>query len=119
MATPMWRGVFPAVTTKFTIEGKRNKAEMERCFALQFEDDVDGMIVCGSLGEVFAIDSSDFVRLPLSGAERQRVMTVIEKAFDPARSFQPCRQIKTGTRSVIPSPFRLHSSGASKNEIAS
>ncbi len=47
----MWSGVFPAVTTKFTADGALDHAEMERCFALQVEAGVDGLIVCGSLGE--------------------------------------------------------------------
>lgn len=55
----MWRGVFPAVTTKFTTDGELDKAEMERCFALQFEADVDGMIVCGSLGEAMTLEPDE------------------------------------------------------------
>lgn len=47
----MWQGVFPAVTTKFTADDKLDHAEMERCFGLQIEAGVDGLIVAGSLGE--------------------------------------------------------------------
>lgn len=47
----MWSGVFPAVTTKFTKNDKLDVAEMERCFQLQIDAGVDGIIVCGSLGE--------------------------------------------------------------------
>ncbi|MBE7184608.1 MAG: dihydrodipicolinate synthase family protein [Methylobacterium mesophilicum] len=47
----MWQGVFPAVTTKFTEDGGLDGAENERCFAVQVEAGVDGLIVCGSLGE--------------------------------------------------------------------
>lgn len=47
----MWQGVFPAVTTKFTEDDRLDHKEMERCFGLQFDAGVDGMIVCGSLGE--------------------------------------------------------------------
>jgi 4-hydroxy-tetrahydrodipicolinate synthase len=55
----MWSGVFPAVTTKFTAEGELDKAEMERCFALQIEAGVDGLIVCGSLGEAMTLDPEE------------------------------------------------------------
>ena len=55
----MWKGVFPAVTTKFTEAGDLDKAEMERCFALQIEAGVDGLIVCGSLGEAMTLDPSE------------------------------------------------------------
>lgn len=47
----MWQGVFPAVTTKFTPDDRLDHGEMERCFALQVEAGVDGLIVAGSLGE--------------------------------------------------------------------
>jgi dihydrodipicolinate synthase/N-acetylneuraminate lyase len=47
----MWTGVFPAVTAKFDEAGVLDHAEMERCFALQIEANVDGIIVNGSLGE--------------------------------------------------------------------
>lgn len=44
-------GIMPAVTTKFTPDDTLDFPEMERCFALQFDAGVDGMIVGGSLGE--------------------------------------------------------------------
>lgn len=47
----MWTGVIPAVTTKFTEDGSLDRAENERCFALQMEAGCDGLIVAGSLGE--------------------------------------------------------------------
>lgn len=47
----MWRGVIPAVTTKFTEDDKLDKAEMERCFALLMEAGCHGLIACGTLGE--------------------------------------------------------------------
>ncbi|MGL4489244.1 MAG: dihydrodipicolinate synthase family protein [Rhizobiaceae bacterium] len=47
----MWKGVFPAVTTKFHADETLDLTEMERCFALQIEAGVDGLIVAGSLGE--------------------------------------------------------------------
>ncbi len=55
----MWRGVFPAVTTKFTEDDRLDTAELERCFALQVEAGVDGIIVCGSLGEAMALEPEE------------------------------------------------------------
>lgn len=51
-----WEGVFPAVTTKFTENGDLDFSEMERCFRLQIDAGVDGLIVCGSLGEASTLD---------------------------------------------------------------
>ncbi|PKA39640.1 dihydrodipicolinate synthase family protein [Rhizobium sullae] len=55
----MWRGVFPAVTTKFTENGELDLAEMERCFGLQADAGVDGIIVCGSLGENMTLEPEE------------------------------------------------------------
>jgi dihydrodipicolinate synthase/N-acetylneuraminate lyase len=59
----MWRGVFPAVTTKFTESGDLDFAEMERCFGLQIEADVDGIIVCGSLGENMTLEADEKIEI--------------------------------------------------------
>ncbi|UGQ48802.1 dihydrodipicolinate synthase family protein [Massilia endophytica] len=47
----MWKGVLPAVTTKFQESGELDHDEMMRCFQLQMDAGVDGLIACGSLGE--------------------------------------------------------------------
>jgi 4-hydroxy-tetrahydrodipicolinate synthase len=47
----MWNGVLPAVTTKFQEDGELDHEEMLRCFELQMNAGVDGLIACGSLGE--------------------------------------------------------------------
>lgn len=59
----MWKGIFPAVTTKFNEDGSLDKAEMERCLALQFEAGVDGMIVCGSLGENMTLEADEKIEI--------------------------------------------------------
>lgn len=68
----MWKGVIPAVTTKFTPDGALDHAEMERCFALQIAAGVDGLIVCGSLGE----------GPMLSQAERIEVLKTAQRVAD-------------------------------------
>ena len=55
----LWSGVIPAVTTKFTDNDRLDISEMERCFALQTEAGVDGIIVCGSLGEASTLDPDE------------------------------------------------------------
>jgi 4-hydroxy-tetrahydrodipicolinate synthase len=47
----MWKGVIPAVTTKFHADESLDHKEMERCFGIQIDAGVDGLIVAGSLGE--------------------------------------------------------------------
>jgi 1-pyrroline-4-hydroxy-2-carboxylate deaminase len=59
----MWRGVFPAVTSKFTESGDLDFAEMERCFGLQIDAGVDGIIVCGSLGENMTLEADEKIEI--------------------------------------------------------
>ncbi len=47
----MWKGVIPAVTTKFTPADKLDMNEMARCFSLLMDAGCDGLIAAGSLGE--------------------------------------------------------------------
>jgi dihydrodipicolinate synthase/N-acetylneuraminate lyase len=58
-----WTGVLPAVTTKFTSEDHLDIAEMERCFSLQIEAGVHGLIVCGSLGEASTLDPDEKIEV--------------------------------------------------------
>ena len=54
-----WSGIFPAVTTKFTEDGRLDAREMERCYKLQVDAGIDGIIVCGSLGEASTLDREE------------------------------------------------------------
>lgn len=80
----MWKGVFPAVTTKFTEADEIDTKEVERCFSLQMEAGCDGMIVCGSLGEAMALEPEE--KLELLGiakdvtAGKPVLMTVCESS---------------------------------------
>jgi len=47
----MWKGVIPAVTTKFKEDLSLDHAEMERCFSYQMAAECHGLIACGTLGE--------------------------------------------------------------------
>ncbi|MHC5656079.1 dihydrodipicolinate synthase family protein [Stappia sp. ICDLI1TA098] len=80
----MWRGIFPAVTTKFTEADTLDGVEMERCFALQVDAGVDGLIVCGSLGEAMALEPEEkleILTLAKSVAgKRPVIMTVCESS---------------------------------------
>jgi 1-pyrroline-4-hydroxy-2-carboxylate deaminase len=66
MSEHSWRGVYPALTTKFKPDYRLDIAAMEKHFAWQIESGVDGLIVCGSLGE----------NSVLSGEEKLEVLRV-------------------------------------------
>lgn len=78
----MWQGILPAVTTKFTESGALDFKEMERCFALQIDAGVDGLIACGSLGEGPMMSHDErldvFKAVQQSAAGRPALLTVAE-----------------------------------------
>lgn len=80
----MWKGVFPAVTTKFTANDGLDMAEMERCFGLQIDAGVDGLIIGGSLGEAMALEPEEKLEIlklarKVAGS-RPVLMTVCESS---------------------------------------
>lgn len=75
-----WRGILPAVTTKFDEDGALDAREMERCYRLQIDAGVDGLIVCGSLGEASTLDPDeklDVLRIACSVADGRPVLLTI------------------------------------------
>lgn len=79
----MWAGVFPAVTTKFTVDDRLDHQEMERCFGLQMEAGCDGIIVCGSLGEGPMLshgEKLDILKTARSVAGKRPVLMTINEA---------------------------------------
>jgi 1-pyrroline-4-hydroxy-2-carboxylate deaminase len=57
-----WQGIFPAVTSKFNDDGALDEKEMARCWKLQVDAGVDGLIVCGSLGEASTLDAAEKIQ---------------------------------------------------------
>ncbi len=93
-----WAGVFPAVTTKFTEDDRLDIAEMERCFKLQLDAGVDGLIVCGSLGEASTLEIDEKLEVlrtarRVAGKRRQVLLTVAEGATRRA-----CQLAEEGAR---------------------
>ncbi len=80
MAAAPWRGIYPAVTTKFTEDDRLDVAEMARCYRLQIEAGVDGLIVCGSLGEASTLTADeklDVLSVARSVADQRPVILTI------------------------------------------
>ncbi len=87
-----WRGVFPALTTKFTAEDKLDWKAMEHHLAFQLEAGVHGLIVLGSLGEASTLSTEeklDIVRF-FAAADRQGrplIACIAESSTRQARAF--------------------------------
>jgi dihydrodipicolinate synthase/N-acetylneuraminate lyase len=58
-----WKGVFPAVTTKFTDDNKLDFEAFDRNLTAQLEAGVDGIILGGSLGEASTLTSEEKLAL--------------------------------------------------------
>ena len=65
-----WKGVFPAVTTKMTPEGRIDEAAMQSSLDRLVRNGVSGVIVLPMLGE----------NASLSGAEREKVIRLAREA---------------------------------------
>lgn len=84
----MWNGVYPAVTTKFKDNGGLDHEEMLRCFRLQIDAGVDGLVACGSLGEGPMLSHDERVEVltlcKQAGGGRPALLTVAEAATKDA-----------------------------------
>jgi 4-hydroxy-tetrahydrodipicolinate synthase len=59
----MWKGVFPALTTKFTIQDTLDFKMFEKNLEAQLAAGVDGVILGGSLGEASVLSSDELFDL--------------------------------------------------------
>ncbi len=58
-----WKGVYPAVTTKFTSDDRLDFNLFEKNLNAQLDAGVDGVILGGSLGEASTLDNSEKLEL--------------------------------------------------------
>lgn len=106
----MWTGVFPAVTTKFTVDDTLDHAEMERCFALQIEAGCDGIIVAGSLGEGPMLSHDEKIEVMATArkvAGKKPVLLTVNEAGTREAAAIARRAAKAGADGlmVVPSPI--------------
>ena len=60
---PTWKGVYPAITTKFTAEGNLDIPTFLKNIDFQIESGVAGIIIGGSLGESSTLSASEKLQL--------------------------------------------------------
>jgi 4-hydroxy-tetrahydrodipicolinate synthase len=96
MAQPQWHGVFPAVTTKFTADDRLDSVEMERCFALQVEARVHGLIVCGSLGEASTLTSEEKIEILKIAVQVAKGRLPVLLSVAEGATKQACRLAEAG-----------------------
>jgi 4-hydroxy-tetrahydrodipicolinate synthase len=92
MSKVQWRGVFPALTTKFTAVDALDWEAMEKHLEFQLEAGVHGLIVLGSLGENATLSPEEKLEMVrfFAGAERGGkpvIACIAESSTRAARAF--------------------------------
>ena len=92
MTDLQWRGVFPALTTKFTASDEIDWEAMEKHLAFQLDAGVHGLIILGSLGETSTLSPAEklemvrfFARADLRG--RPLIACIAESSTRDAKEF--------------------------------
>lgn len=106
----MWKGIMPAVTTKFDDHDVLDHGEMKRCFDYQIDAGCDGLIVCGSLGEGSMLTRAERLEVLAtaqdSAAGRPVLMTVCEAATrDACVMAEMAAKAGASGLMVVPSPI--------------
>ncbi len=106
----MWKGVFPAVTSKFDEAGALDHREMRRCFSLMMKAGCDGLIVCGSLGEGSMLSAEEKLAV-LATARDAAAGKPVLLTVNEAGTREACALAEAAARAgadglmVVPSPI--------------
>ena len=92
MTDLQWRGVFPALTTKFTAADEIDWSAMEQHLAFQLDAGVHGLIILGSLGETSTLRYAEKLEMVKFFAQADRrgrplVACIAESSTRDAKEF--------------------------------
>lgn len=111
-----WRGVFPAVTTKFHANEDLDYKEMEKHYAFQIDNGVHGLVTCGSLGEASTLsfeEKLDVARVALNVADRRVPVLVNVSETRTANALRFVEQAsKLGVQGFMVMPSVLYAADA-------
>ncbi|HEY5315352.1 MAG TPA: dihydrodipicolinate synthase family protein [Pirellulales bacterium] len=103
-----WQGVFPALTTQFHADQSLDLEATARHFEIIIESGVDGLVVCGSLGENQALEPAEkrrVVQLAVHAARgRLPVLTGVAESSTAAacRYVADCEQLGVAGCMLMP-----------------
>jgi 1-pyrroline-4-hydroxy-2-carboxylate deaminase len=109
-----WKGVFPALTTKFTASDKLDLPLFEKNLRAQLDAGVDGIILGGSLGEASTLSNEeklDLLRFAVDkvGGKVPVIMNIAEgSTSDAIKSASDARQAGASGLMLLP-PMRYKS----------
>jgi 4-hydroxy-tetrahydrodipicolinate synthase len=114
MADFLWRGVFPALTTKFTAADQIDWAAMEQHLSFQLDAGVHGIIILGSLGENSTLSMDEklemvrfFAQAELRG--RPLIACIAESSTRSAREFAAAAEESGADGFMLLPPMRYPS----------
>jgi len=114
MAKIQWRGVFPALTTKFTANDEIDWGAMEQHLSFQLDAGVHGLIILGSLGETSTlsmVEKLEMVKFFARADRRGRplIACVAESSTRNAREFATAAQDLGADGLMVLPPMRYPS----------
>jgi 4-hydroxy-tetrahydrodipicolinate synthase len=116
MSSIQWRGVFPALTTKFTAADAIDWGAMEKHLEYQLDAGVHGLIILGSLGEnatLSAEEKLEMVRFFARAERRGRplIACVAESSTRDAKAFARAAEQAGAEGLMVLPPMRYASDG--------
>jgi len=116
MSLPRWRGIFPAVTTKFKANEELDHAETEKHYAFQIDAGVHGSVTCGSLGEASTLsfdEKLEVTGVAISVANKRVPVFANVSETRTANAFRFVEQTaKLGVQGFMVMPSLLHTADA-------
>src|SRR5471032_458915 len=94
----IWEGVMPAVTTKFNADFSIDRAWTKKNIEAQIAAGVDGIIVCGSLGEASTLSLDEKLEVLDIGVEAARGRVPVLLTIAENSTLDGCRQAELGVK---------------------
>jgi 4-hydroxy-tetrahydrodipicolinate synthase len=94
----IWEGVLPAVTTKFNADFSIDRAWTGKNIEAQIDAGVDGIIVCGSLGEASTLSLDEKLQVLDIAVEASRGRVPVLLTIAENSTLDACRQAEAGSR---------------------
>lgn len=93
-----WKGVMPAVTTKFHEDFSIDRASTKKGIEAQIHAGVDGIIVCGSLGEASTLSLDEKLEVLDVALEAARGRVPVLLTIAENGTLDGCRQVERAAR---------------------
>lgn len=94
----IWEGVWPAVTTKFNADFSIDRAWTGKNIEAQIAAGVDGIIVCGSLGEASTLSLDEKLEVLDIAVDAAKGRVPVLLTIAENSTLDGCRQAETGIR---------------------